>query len=161
MGPSTQKGHRLIRKGKQCATCFIKKDYNPRSSVTWMIQDLSWSDLAHRWRNLRLALLYKVVFRDYVVTAEDLQLAKANMQTRANYPNKLRHIRPDSIEILNFFPIDTVEGSNQLPALVIVSPSPASNTLGPGQFCIDHTVMHTFCINHTDVYQSNDENKHP
>ena len=90
------------------------------------MQDLGWSDLAHRRRDLRLPLVYKVVFCDYVVTAEDLQLVKADTRTRANHINKLRHVRAYSTELLNLFPVNTVEDWIQLPASMIASPSLAS-----------------------------------
>ena len=85
--PHLRKNIDPLERVQRRAACFVKKDYNPRSSVTRMIQDLGWSDLAHRWRDLRLALLYKVVFCDYVVAAEDLQLVKVDRRTRANHPN--------------------------------------------------------------------------
>ena len=124
--PHLRKDIDLLERVQRRAARFVKTDYNPRSSVTQMIQDLGWSDLAHRRRDLRLALLYKVVFCDYVVTAEDLQLVKADKRTRSNHPNKLRHIRADSTELLHFFPVNTVEDWNHLPASVIASPSLAS-----------------------------------
>ena len=124
--PHLRKDIDLLERVQRQAARFVKTDYNPRSSVTRMMQDLGWSDLAHRRRDLHLALLYKVVFCDYVVTAEDLQLDKADKPTRSNHPNKLRHIRADSTELLHFFPVNTVEDWNHLPASVIASPSLAS-----------------------------------
>ena len=123
MEPHLRKDIDLLERVQRRAARFVKTDFNPRSSVTRMMQDLGWSDLAHRWRDLRLALLYKVVFYDYVVMAKDLQLVKADKRTRSNHPNKLRHIRADSTELLHFFPVNTVEDWNHLPASVIASPS--------------------------------------
>ena len=37
--------------------------------------------------------MYKVVFCDYVVTAEDLQLVKADTWSRVKHPNKLTYQR--------------------------------------------------------------------
>ena len=121
--PHLRKDIDLLERVQRRAARFVKKDYNHRSCVTRMTQDLGWSDLAHRRRDLRLPLVYKVVFCDYVVTAEDLQLVKADKRSRSNHPNKLRHIRADSTELLHFFPVNTVEDWNHLPASVIASPS--------------------------------------
>ena len=62
--PHLRKDIELLERVQRRAARFVKMDYNPRSSVTRMIQDLGWLDLAHRRRDLRLALLYKVVFCD-------------------------------------------------------------------------------------------------
>ena len=124
--PHFRKDIDLLERIQRRAARFVKTDYNPRSSVTRMMQDLGWSDLAHRRTDLRLALLYKVVFCDYVVMAKDLQLVKADKRTRSNHPNKLRHIWADSTEPVHFFLVNTMEDWNHLPASVIASPSLAS-----------------------------------
>ena len=113
--PHTRKDIDSLERVQRRAARFFKKDYNPRSSVTRMITNLGWSDLSHRWRDLRLALFYKVV------TA-----IKADMLTGANHPNMFKHIRADSTELLNVFTINTMEDWNRLPASVIASPSLAS-----------------------------------
>jgi len=40
---------------------FVKGDYRTTSSVSQMLHDLGWCDLKDRRRDLRLALLYKIV----------------------------------------------------------------------------------------------------
>ena len=40
---------------------FVKDDYRTTSSVTQMLQELGWQDLQSHRRDLRLALLYKVI----------------------------------------------------------------------------------------------------
>ena len=49
---------------------FVKQDYDFRSSVTNLLQDLNWAPLMARRRDLRLALLYKII-NDKVVDLYD------------------------------------------------------------------------------------------
>ena len=55
-----------------------------------MIAELGWHDLGLRRRDMRLALLFKVVNphgkENYAVTAENLNLQKADTRTRKKPP---------------------------------------------------------------------------
>ena len=66
---------------------FVKGDYRTTSSVTQMLQELDWQDLQSRRRDLRLALLYKVVMGQPenvgLVAADDRTKAKHRFQFRA------------------------------------------------------------------------------
>ena len=48
---------------------FVKGDYRTTSSVTQMLQELGWQDLQSRRRDLRFALLYKVVMGHMLVSS--------------------------------------------------------------------------------------------
>jgi len=51
----------LLEKIQRRSARFVKGDHRTTSSVTQMLHDLGWRDLSDRRRDLRLALLYKVV----------------------------------------------------------------------------------------------------
>ena len=56
------------------AARFVKSDYRTTSSVTTMLNDLGWKDLAYCRHDLRLALLHKVVYDHIAVSADSLGL---------------------------------------------------------------------------------------
>jgi len=73
----------------------VKNDHRQTSSVTQMLKDLGWESLADRRRDLRLALLYKIVNHFAKVTTDDT-LIPAYLRTRANHPYKFRTIRANT-----------------------------------------------------------------
>ena len=91
-----------------------------------MLNELGWHDLAHRRRDLRLALLFKVVQGDTAVTVEELSLCKADNKTRANHDWKFRSVRANSASLKNSFPANPVADWNSLPASVVNAPSTAA-----------------------------------
>ncbi len=76
----TDKLEKLQRK----AARFTISNYDRTSSVIKMLSDLGWSKLGDMRRDLRLALLYKVVKGQVVVSADALGLIKANNRTRSS-----------------------------------------------------------------------------
>ena len=64
---------------------FVKGDYRTTSSVTQMLQELGWQDLQSRRRDLRLALLYKVVMGHVGIQPENVGLVAADDRTRAKH----------------------------------------------------------------------------
>ena len=77
----TKDTDKLERVNRRAAR-FVSNDYRWRSSVTSMLQDLGWQDLASRRRNIRLALFYKIVHHLVAVPTDDL-LIKADSRLRA------------------------------------------------------------------------------
>ena len=64
---------------------FVKGGYRTTSSVTQMLQELGWQDLQSRRRDLRLALLYKVVMGHVGIQPENVGLVAADDRTRAKH----------------------------------------------------------------------------
>jgi len=60
--------------------------------VPQMLHDLGWCDLKDRRRDLRLALLYKIVTRHVSINPDQSGLVAADNRTRANYRYKFRAI---------------------------------------------------------------------
>ena len=76
---------------KRKAARFVKNDYQYTSSVTKMLEDLGWKNLAERRRDLRLALLYKIVHGHIAVPTDDI-LVTADNRTRSNHQYKYRYM---------------------------------------------------------------------
>ena len=91
---STKDTDKLERVNRRAAR-FVFNDYLWRSSVTSMLQDLGWQDLASRRRNIRLALFYKIVHHLVAVPTDDL-LIKADSRLRAHHKHKFQTIRTNS-----------------------------------------------------------------
>ena len=101
---------------------FVSNDYRWRSSVTSMLQDLGWQDLAGRRRNIRLALFYKIVHHLVAVPTDDL-LIKADSRLRAHHKHKFQTIRTNSDAYkFSFFPRTLIEW-NTLPKDTAEAPS--------------------------------------
>jgi len=75
----------LLEKIQQRSARFVKGDHRTTSSVTQMLHDLIWRDLSDRRRDLRLALLYKVVNGHVAVGPDQIGLVAADNRTRANH----------------------------------------------------------------------------
>ena len=104
------------------AARFVNNDYNWGSSVTSMLQELGWQDLASRRKDIRLALFYKVVNQLVAVPAEDI-LDKANPRFRSKHPMTYRHIKTNCDTYKHsFFPRTIIEWNN-LSSSTVEAPS--------------------------------------
>ena len=61
MGSHYKKDITMIDKVQQRAAHFTCRDYSRESSVSQMLKELGWQDLAERRKEARLALFYKIV----------------------------------------------------------------------------------------------------
>ena len=117
----TKDTDKLERVNRRAAR-FVSNDYRWRSSVTSMLQDLGWQDLASRRRNIRLALFYKIVHHLVAVPTDDL-LIKADSRLRAHHKHKFQTIRTNSDAYkFSFFPRTIIEW-NTLPKDTAEAPS--------------------------------------
>ena len=98
--------------------------------MTQMLHDLGWRDLSDRRRDLRLALLYKVVTGHLAghlaVGPDQIGLVAADNRTRANDWFKFRAVGASSSGLRSSFAARTVGDWNQLPAVVVEQESPAA-----------------------------------
>jgi len=67
--------------------------------VSQMLHDLGWCDLKDCWRDLRLALLYKIVTGHVAINADQIGLVAADNRTRANHRYKFRAIGASSTDL--------------------------------------------------------------
>ncbi len=126
-GASTWDPHKLkdinkLERVQRKAARFVKNDHRYTSSVSEMLNELGWKSLAHRRKELRLALFYKVVHQLVAVPTEDI-LIPADTRTRAQHSFKYRQLRAKTESYRNsFFPRTILEYSN-LPADIAEAPS--------------------------------------
>ena len=70
-----------LNKIQRAAVCFVTNNYQRKSSVTALINDLGWTDLQTGRKNFRLTSLYKIVNGLIAVHVSDL-LTPADERTR-------------------------------------------------------------------------------
>ena len=83
--------------------------------MSQMLHDLGWCDLKDRLRDLRLALLYKIVTGHVAINPDQIGLVAADNRTRANHRYKFRAIGAPSTGLRYSFAVRTVSDWNQLP----------------------------------------------
>ena len=93
---------RLERVQRRAAT-FVNSDYRSTSSITSMLQSLSWTILEDQRRDVRLALAFKTVHGQVAVAVDDIHLTQADSRTRANHPYEYRQKPANTTELQNFF----------------------------------------------------------
>jgi len=93
----------LLEKIQRRSARFVKEDHRTTSSVTQMLHGLGWRDLSDRRRDLRLALLHKVVTGHVVVGPDQIGLVAVYNRTRANHRFKFREIGASSSGLRNSF----------------------------------------------------------
>lgn len=119
--PYLRKDCDQLERVQRRAARFTCGDYRSRASVSDMLTKLGWRNLEDRRRDLRLALLYKVVHSHVAVTAESLDLIKADSRTRANHPHKLKLPRARTRNLSNFITYKSISDWNSLPAHVVAA----------------------------------------
>ena len=75
---------------QRAAARFVTNNYQRKSSVTALIQDLGWTDLQTRRKNFRLTSLYKILNGLIAVPVSDL-LTPADKRTRGGHKKSFKH----------------------------------------------------------------------
>ena len=91
-----------------------------------MLQQLGWQDLQSRRRDLRLALLYKVVTGHVGIQPEHVGLVAADNKTRAEHQFKFRAVGSSTQAFRHSFAVRSVGDCNSLPSHVVEQSTPAS-----------------------------------
>jgi len=91
-----------------------------------MLQELGWQDLQSRRRDLRLALLYKVVMGHVGILPEHVGLVAADDRTRAKHQFKFRAVGSSTQAFRHSFAVRTVGDWNSLPSHVVEQSTAAS-----------------------------------
>ncbi len=123
--PYLVKDINLLERVQRRAARFVKGDYSYRSSVTAMLQDLGWTNLADRRRDLRLALFYKVV-NELVAVPTDGILISADNRTRSSHHLKFKHLASNTSQYQHSFFPRTIPQWNSLPVASVEAESLAS-----------------------------------
>ena len=117
--PHLSKDVQALERVQRRAARFICGDYQYTSSVTTMLAQIGLTNLERRRRDLRLALLFKIIHGHVAVSADDLGLEKADSRTRSNHRHKFRTLA-SSTNILRYsFTHRTVPEWNALPASTV------------------------------------------
>ena len=99
---------------------FVTNNYQRKSSVTALIQDLGWTDLQTRRKNFRLTSLYNILNGLFAVSVSDL-LTPADERTRGGHKKSFKHIRANTTLGQNSFLYKTIPDWNRLPPAAIES----------------------------------------
>ena len=114
-----------LNKIQRAAARFVTNNYQRKSSVTALIQDLGWTDLQTRRKNFRLTSLYKILNGLIAVPVSDL-LTPADERTRGGHKKSFKHIRANTTLGQNSFLYKTIPDWNHLPPAAIESRSIAA-----------------------------------
>ena len=88
--PYHRKNKVVLEKVQRKAACFCSKNYNPKASVTNMMQDLEWESLEMRRKKARLTLLYKLSHNLIDVSTENYLKLNNKTRTRGSHSFKCR-----------------------------------------------------------------------
>ena len=128
--PHLSKDSHMLENIQRRAARFIKGDFRTTASVTKMLLDLGLKDLKDRRRDLRLALLFKVVQDHVGVSPEDIGLEPADGRTRANHKHKFRTRGARTNSYKFSFASRTISEWNRLPANIVEADSPQAFKAG-------------------------------
>ncbi len=96
---------KVLEAMQRYAARLAKNDYYEYNSiVTQMLRELGWMQLVDRWRDLHLALLYKIVHGQIKVPTDNI-LIEVDSRKRVNHNYKYKHITVSMSRYRNsFFP---------------------------------------------------------
>jgi len=95
------------------AARFVIQDHSRFTSVSLLLKDLNWAPLKDRRRDIRLAMLFKIVKCNMPAQAEDI-LLPADPRTRHHHSFKFKHIQSHTIQYRHSFFVRTVPEWNSL-----------------------------------------------
>ena len=93
---------------------FVFNNYSRQSSVSNMLEELSWAPLAERRRDARLTMLFKIVGNLIAIPADEY-LTKPSSRTRSSTSNNYRQYTTDTTIYANSFFPRTIKDWNSLP----------------------------------------------
>ena len=89
------------------AARFVIQDHSRFTSVSSLLKDLNWAPLKDRRRDIRLAMLFKIVKCNMPVQADDI-LLPADPRTRHHHSFKFKHIQSHTTQYKHSFFVRTV-----------------------------------------------------
>ena len=124
--PFLAKDVTALEKVQRKAARFTTLNYGRTCSVTSLLHQVGWRNLAHRRRDQHLTLLFKIIHGHIDITTNSLGLTKPDSRTHAKHRHKLQYPRASTRELQNVFTIRTVPEWNSLPAYLTESDSVAT-----------------------------------
>jgi hypothetical protein len=114
--PYTMRASKTLEMVQRRAARWVTGDYAQTSSVTAMLQQLKWRDLAQRRADARIMMLYKIIYG----------LVRIPQTSYFHMQRDGQHIQPIHSNTLyfqySFFP-RTIADWNRLPTTIIAAPS--------------------------------------
>ena len=117
--PFLQKDVNALERVQRRGARFVRNKYLQTESVTKLLEELGWEDLAKRRLNSRLTIIYKIMNGHVAVPAEDLYITRSHQRTRATNNAKLQTIRATTREYQHATIPRTIPHWNRLPQAAI------------------------------------------
>ena len=127
--PHLRKDIQALESVQRRAARFVTRDSGRTSSVSTMLRELGWASLAVRRKNIRLALLAKIVTGKAQVPTDGV-LTPSDSRTRANHQYKYKIVPAQSQQYKNSFFIRTIPQWNSLSAAELLK-LPGFRQAGP------------------------------
>jgi hypothetical protein len=128
--PHLQKNITKLDQVQRRAARFVKHEYRiynkeeqQYNSVTNMIKELGWKDLADRRRDIRLSLLYKIINEDVNICTKDTLIPARGRTRKSQQSNKFMNIQTVTDDYKHSFYPRTVPEWNSLPTSTVNAPS--------------------------------------
>ena len=112
-----------LEKVQRKAARFTTLNYGCTCSVTSLLHQLGWRNLADKRCDQRLTFRCKIIHGHIDITTNSLGLTKPDACTHDKHRHKLQYPRASTRELQNFFTIRTVPEWNSLPASLTKSDS--------------------------------------
>ena len=125
LDPYRQSDVDKLNKMQRVAARFVTNNYQRKSSVTTLIQDVGWTDPQTRRKNFRLTSLYTILNGLIAVPGSDL-LTPSDERTRGGHKQVFKDIRACTTLGQNSFLYKTIPDWNHLPPADIESRSIAA-----------------------------------
>ena len=102
--PHLAQGINKIEMVQRRGACYVKQQFDYRSSVTDILNQLGWIPLVQRQREARLALMYKIIQGKVAIPVDDI-LTLADQRTCKKHPYNYRHLISNTEQYRNsYFP---------------------------------------------------------
>ena len=112
--PYLKKDTDKLEKVQRKAARFVLHRYQKTESVTALLEELGWSTLQERRKNLRLTLLFKILNDHVAVPPDELNIIRYNSRTRSANSMKLRQITTSTDQYKHSFVPRTIINWNSL-----------------------------------------------
>jgi hypothetical protein len=106
---------KLLERIQRKAARFCLKDYQQRSSVSKMLEQLEWETLEGRRKNNRLSMMYKIMNNMVGIHKEQLLTMSSEKRTRGSHQHKILKMQGTKDIYMNSFFPRTASDWNQLP----------------------------------------------
>jgi hypothetical protein len=119
--PHTQANINKVESIQRRAARFVTNNYDPRASVTTLLQDLNWPTLQHRRQLAKLIMMYRITYH-LIEIPSITYLIPSRSGTRGH---NIRYLQPSTRVLAyqySFFP-STIRLWNNLPQTLVSSGS--------------------------------------